>query len=119
MKQLTAAISGYVWNEHLRTSRWCVLGYVAVWLIAMIIAQRTKQRGGSTIVYRCRNAFALCFTLHFVAVLVCLVLWWREFSFNFVGYGYFLIPFGLMAILDLWLAIKLFFTLGHYRSFHS
>ena len=92
----------------------CVAGYFAAWLLALFLSRLGTHR--DTVLYRCRQALAIAVSLHFLAMLIVTVLWWREY-FSFRGFYWFLTPYLGLIFADLAMIIKLLVGLGDFRNF--
>jgi hypothetical protein len=115
-QQLIALVKSYCLSPYMKMCWFCVLGFFGCWLFAFILAQATLRRGGSTIVFKARQAWGIAFLIHLLAVLVVTALWWRE-NFPFQGFYYYLSAYIVLVIIDVVILAKMFAGLHGYRSF--
>ena len=103
-------------DPYLKMVWYCLSGYAGCWLLALALAQATRRRGGSTIVYKARQAWGIAFILHLLAVMVITILWWKEFV-PFVNWPKYLAAYVVLAIFDVVFLILMFRGLSGYRSY--
>jgi hypothetical protein len=85
---------------------WLLLAsYLACWGLAWALA--TVGSHGTTIVQRCRRAWAWAFVVHLVAVICLTVFWWQRFGF-FKSFYVFLPFYVALGLIDLILFSKHF-----------
>lgn len=100
-------------SPHLKWFWLVCAGYFLCWLIALFLA----RLGSSTnTIYRSRLSLAIIMMVHCLTMAIVTILWCREF-YNFTGFYWFLTPYGILAIADLVIFVKLMVGLGNYRDY--